>query len=497
LVQDTAYQSLLKSSRQQLHQQIAQALEQRFTEVVEAQPELLAHHYTEAGLIAQALPYWQRAGQRAIERSANVEAIGHLTKGVAVLQALPDTLERGQQELLLQLALGTALTATQGQAAPEVGKVYTRAYELCQREGDSSQLFTVLRGLRFFSLARGEFRTAQDLSEQLLHLAQRLQDPALLLEAHHALGALLFWRGEFAAAQEHFAHGLVLYDPPQHHTLATLYGYDPGVACLLRLALVLWCLGYPDQALQRCHEALTLAQQETSHPLSSVYTLHHAAWLHQFRREATTIQERAETVVAVSSDQGFALYAAMGTILWGWALTEQGQREKGIAQMRHGLATWQSIRLELLRPYYLALLAEACGTVGQPEQGLAVLAEALAMVSNNGERMWEAELYRLKGQLTLQSQSGPRPVNISQNESAETDPQSEAEACFHKAIEVARSQSAKSLELRAVISLGRLWQAQGKKKEAHGMLAEIHDWFTEGFDTKDLQEAKLLLAELA
>ncbi|HEV8712368.1 MAG TPA: hypothetical protein VGX03_06005 [Candidatus Binatia bacterium] len=310
--------------------------------------------------------------------------------------------------------------------------------------------------------------------------------------------------------KKHFEQGLALYDPPQHHTLAVLYGYDPGVACLLRVALVLWCLGYPDQALQRCHDALTLAQQEASHPLSSAYILHHAAWLHQFRREGPMTQERAEAVITVSSEQGFALYLAMGTILWGWALTEQGQREEGIAQMRRGLAAWRGIGNELLQPYYLALLAEAYGKVGKEGEALAVLDEALAMVSDKGERMWGAELYRLKGQLALQStpvanksQASPRRV---ENNSAVTNPQSltpssqaeaEAEAYFHKAIEIARRQQAKSLELRAVMNLSRLWHKQGKKKKARQVLVEIYGWFTEGFDTKDLQEAKALLDELS
>jgi len=500
LYQEVVYQRVPAGRQVHLHRRIGEREEAAYGNRAGEIAAELAVHFERGRDYRRAVHCLQQAGENAARRHAYREAIDHLTKGIELLKVLPDTPERLQKELLLQTTLGPALIATKGQAAPEVGKVYARAYELCQQGGESSQIFTVSRGLRFFYLARGEFQTAYELSEQLLRLAQRLHDPALLLEAHHALGALLFWLGEFASAQKHFEQGLALYDPPQHHTLAVLYGYDPGVACLLRVALVLWCLGYPDQALQRCHDALTLAQQEASHPLSSAYILHHAAWLHQFRREGLMTQERAEAVITVSSEQGFALYLAMGTILWGWALTEQGQREEGIAQMRRGLAAWQGIGNELLQPYYLALLAEAYGKVGQAEEGLSALSEALTLVNKTGERVYEAELYRLKGTLTLQQfnvQGSKFKVANIQSLTPNPQAEAEAEACFLKAIEIARLQQAKSLELRAVMSLSQLWRSQGKKKEAHKILANIYNWFTEGFDTKDLQEAKALLDELS
>jgi predicted ATPase len=500
LYQEVVYERVPAGRRVHLHRRIGEREEVAYDNRAGEIAAELAVHFERGRDYHRAVHYLQQTGENAARRHAYREAIDHLTKGIELLKVLPDTPERLQKELLLQTTLGPALIATKGQAAPEVGKVYARAYELCQQEGESSQIFTVSRGLRFFYLARREFQTAYELSEQLLRLAQRLHDPALLLEAHHALGALLFWLGEFASAQKHFEQGLALYDPPQHHTLAVLYGYDPGVACLLRVALVLWCLGYPDQALQRCHDALTLAQQEASHPLSSAYILHHAAWLHQFRREGLMTQERAEAVITVSSEQGFALYLAMGTILWGWALTEQGQREEGIAQMRRGLAAWRGIGNELLQPYYLALLAEAYGKVGQAEEGLSALSEALTLVNKTGERVYEAELYRLKGTLTLQqfNVQGSK-FKVANIQSLTPNPQAEAEveACFLKAIEIARRQQAKSWELRATTSLSQLWRSQGKKKEAHKILANIYNWFTEGFDTKDLQEAKALLAELS
>jgi predicted ATPase len=488
LIQDTAYQSLLKSTRQQYHTKIAQVLAERFPEIRDTQPELLAHHYTEAGLIEQALPYWQQAGERASQRSAYMEAISHLTKGLEVLKALPDTPERVQQELTLQLALGDALVPIKGYTAPEVEKAVTRARELCQQLGETPQLFPVLFRLGVFYLNQGELQTTRELSEQLMRLAQSVQDPYLLSVAHMALGCTLSLLGELTSARPLLEQAIVLYDP-QKHPRPTVNTADPRVDCLSYLAgWTLWQLGYPDQALQRSHEAVALAEG-LSHPFSLAYALGGAAVFHLLRREEQLARKRAEEVITLSTEQGFPYWLAFGTMVQGWALAEQGQVEEGIAQMRQS-------RMSVLAPY---VLAEAYGKVGQVEEGLAVLAEALAFVDKTGMRVSEAELYRLKGELSLKS----RQVKASQDKSEVTNPQSpipnpqtEAEACFYKAIEIARKQSAKSLELRAVMSLARLWQQQGKTQEAHEMLFEIYGWFTEGFDTKDLQEAKALLDSL-
>jgi predicted ATPase len=409
LIQDTAYQSLLKSRRQQLHQQIAQVLAERFPETVETQPELLAHHYTEAGLSAQAIPYWQRAGERAFQRSAHEEAIAHLSKGLELLQPLPDTPERTQQELRLQLALGGPLIATKGWAAPEVERVHTRALKLCRQLGKTPQLFWALEGLYAFYLVRAEHERARELAEQCLSLAQNVHNPIFLVWAHQMLGNTLFWLGEFALAREHLEAGIALYDPQQHRFYGALE--DPGVYCLSYAVLALWCLGYPDQALQRSHAALTLAQ-ELSQPFSLATALDFAARLHQARREVQAVQERAEALVALSTEQGFPHFLAEGTILRGWALAEQaclpdrqGQVEEGVAQIRQGLAARQAMGTELGRPIILALLAEAYGKAGEVEEGLTVLAEALGTVNKTGERYYEAELYRLKGELLLQQAS--------------------------------------------------------------------------------------------
>jgi len=481
LTQDTTYQSLLKSTRQKYHRKIAEVLGKDFPETMETQPELLAHHYTEAGLNEQAVGYWHKAGKRAAQRSAHVEAINHLSKGLEVLMTLPDTVERARQELDLQTTLGPMLMAVKGQSSPDTERAYARARELCQQVGETPKLFPVLNGLFRFHMVRAEFQAMRELAEQLFTLAQRVQDPALLLEAHRAMGQTMFWLGDLAPARAHLEQGIALYDPQQHRSHAFVYGQDPGVMCRGFVSWPIWVLGYPDQALQSIHEALALAQ-EIAHPFSLALALVQASLVHQFRREVLEAQERAEALIALSTEQGFPQWLAFGTTLRGWALTAQGRGAEGIDQMRQGLVARRATRSELHRPCFLSLLAEGYRKVGQPEEGLAVLLEALAIVDKTGERYWEAEVNRRKGELLL----------IQQGQKME-----EAEACFQKALDIARRQEAKSLELRAAMSLSRLWQQQGKRDEARQVLGDIYGWFTEGFDTADLKEAKALLEEPA
>jgi TOMM system kinase/cyclase fusion protein len=480
LIQDAAYQSLLRSTRQQYHQRIAQVLEAQFPETVETQPELLAQYYTEAGLSTQAVPYWQRAGQRASERSAYVEAIAHLIRGLEVLTTLPDTSERTQQELVLQTTLGPVLLATKGYAAPEVGQVYARAQDLCQRVGETPQIFSTLYGLYYFHAVRAEFHQARKLAEQLLRVAQHHQDQTFLLLAHLALSGVLFHLGELTLGRTHVEQGMALYDAQQHHALAFRYGIDLGVYFLCHGARHLWLLGFPEQARTSVREALTLART-LAHPFSLAFALHWAATIHQWRREAPATQEQAEASMAFSREQGFALWVPGGTVLRGWALTEQGQMEEGIAQMRQGMTAWQATGAEVDRPYYLALLAEGYGKAAQVEVGLHMLAEALTVVEAIEERYYEAELYRLQGELLL---------------ARATEHDTEAETSFRQALDIARRQLAKSLELRAAMSLARLWQHQGRRTAAYELLAPVYGRFTEGFDTADLQEARALLDAL-
>jgi predicted ATPase len=480
LIQDAAYASLLKRTRQQYHQQIAQMLEREFPETVEAEPELVAHHYTEAGLNEQAVGYYHQAGKRAAQRSAHVEAINHLIKGLEVLTILPDTIERARQELDMQITLGPVLMAVKGQSSPDTERTYARARELCQQVGETPQLFPVLHGLWRFYMARTELQTTRELAEQLFSLAQRAEDPALVLESHRVMGQTMYWLGELAPARAHFEQAMTIYDPQQHRSHAFVYGQDPGVACRALAAWPIWMLGYPDQALRTVHEAVTLAQ-ELAHPFSLAFALAVTTRVHQFRREVQAVQEHAEALITLCSERGFAFWLAHGKIFQGWAVTAQGEGAEGIIQMRQGLVAYQATGAEIDRLYFLSLLAEAYEKVEQPEEGLTVLAEALTTLDNTGERHWEAELHRLKGELLL-IRKGRR--------------MEEAEDCLRKAVDTARRQQAKSLGLRAAISLSRLWQQQGKRDEARQMQADIYGWFTEGFDTVDLQEAKALLEEL-
>lgn len=319
-----------------------------------------------------------------------------------------------------------------------------------------------------------------------------------LLRAHLTLGVTLYCLGEFAPARAHLEQSIVLYEPQQHHALVLLYGPDPGVICRGWAAPVLWLLGYSDQALQRSQEALTLAR-ELSHSDSFAFALQLASVLHQCRREEQATQEQAEALITLSNKLEFPYFVALGTILQGWALVGQGSGEEGIMQIRQGLAVHRATGAEVGRSRWLALLVEAYEKVGQAEEGLAVVAEALSTMDKTGERFYVAELYRLKGELTLQRQSkvtSRRSKVSSPKLLAPSIQEVEAESYFLKAIEVSQKQQAKSLELRATMSLARLWQQQGKRHEAREKLAAVYNWFTEGFDTKDLQEAKALLEEL-
>ena len=479
LLQDAAYTSLLRSTRQQYHQQIAQLFEQQFPEIVETQPEVVAHHYSEAGLNEQAIVYWQRAGERAVQRSAYMEAINHLTKGLELIETLPDTPERIQQELTVQVTLGSSLLAIKGFAAPDLEKAYTRARELSQQVGDAHQLSAVLFTLHRLYAIRADMQGSREMAEECMRIAQSNQDPTLLLTAHATLGAAALWLGEYTAALEHFEQGMALYNSQQHRSLAFLFGEDPSVACGSFAAWVLWYLGYPDQAREKTAAAL-ISAQERSYPPDLAWGLLRAAWLHQYRGEGQAAQEQAESAISLSTDHGFPFFLAVGTFLRGWALAEQEKVEDGLAQMYQGLAAFQETGTELMRPYLLAVLAETQRKVGQPQEGLRQLAPALTSIEETGEYWSAAELYRLKGELLL---------GVGEHE--------EAEASFSQALDIARRQEAKSWELRAATSLAHLWQQQGKIAEARGVLAPVYEWFTEGFETKDLKDAKELLETVA
>ena len=456
------------------------------------QPELLAQHYTEAGLIEQALGYWQKAGQRASERSAYPEAISHVTTGLSLLQTLPETLARQQQELPLQLALGTATLTVRGYAAPEVEAAYTRARLLCQQLGATQDVSPVLFGLGLFYMVRADYPVARQLGEHLLGLAAQRDETPLSVIAHMTLGLTSYYLGELLPARSHFEEGIARDTPAQRSLPLFRAGHDPGVGCHSGAARTLWLLGYPDQALARVQDGLALAT-ELAYPFSSAYALGFAVQVYQFRGEGQEVSDHAEAAVTLSTEQGFAHWLAQGTILQGWALTTQEQGEKGLRQMRHGLTTYRASGAELLVPYFLLLLAEAYARLGQVEAGLAVLQEGWEVMERTGEHVWHAEMSRLKGALLLNDERG-----MMNDERGTSQPRAaEAEACFQQAIAVAQQQSAKSWELRAATSLARLWQQQGKPTEARDLLGSVYNWFTEGFDTADLKDAKALLDALS
>ena len=480
LIQAAAYQSLLRSTRQQYHQRIAQMLAAQFPGVVEAQPELIAQHYTAGGCHEEAIPYWQRAGEHASERSANLEAISHFTTGIALLQTLPETPAHTQQAVTLHIALGAVWLVLKGNAAPEVAHAYTQARALCQQGGETPALVPVLFGLWRYYIAQPQLHTARECGETLLRLAHQVDDPALAVIAHYALGVTCLCLGAFLAARQHLEAGIARYTPDQRRAPVFRIGQDLGVGCRAYAAITLWLLGYPGQALARLHEALALAH-ELSHPYSLAFARCMAAVVAQYRRDVLAVHEQAEAAVALATAQGFPFWAAVGTSMRGWALAMRGQGEEGLTQVRQGIAAWRATGAAMSVPYYCTMLADVSAHLGHTEDGLQALAEAYTLVEQHEEHWWEAEICRLQGVLLLR-QALP--------------PQDEAEAWLQQALDVARRQEAKALELRAAMSLARLWQQQGKQVAARELLAPIYGWFTEGFDTADLQEAKALLEEL-
>ncbi|MFQ5849452.1 MAG: AAA family ATPase [Candidatus Binatia bacterium] len=479
LTHQVAYNSLLVERRRTLHAKILEAVETLYPDRLAEQVDRLAHHAFRGEIWAKAVAYLRQAGAKAAARSANREAVVYFEQALGALGHLPEGPETLEQAIAIRVDLGPSLIATRGYLASEVEQTYTQARKLCQRLGETPQLFPVLWGLSRVFDNRGELPASRKLGEQLLSVAQRVQDPGLLLEAHHTLWAILLSLGEFASAQAHLERGKALYDIQQHGHHAFLYGgHDPGVCCQTHSARALWLLGYPDQAIQRTRDALTLAR-ELSHPYSFGNALSYAAWVHQHRGEGQAVQERAEAAITLGTEHGFPRWVAQGTSLRGWLVVEQGQWEEGILQMRQAGGV---LKVGREQSYFGSLLAEAYLKAGRIKEGLSEVIEALDRAHKSGIRYYEAELHRIEGELLLR-QALPADE--------------QGEASLRRAIEVARSQGAKSLELRAVMSLSRLWRRQGKQDEARQLLAGIYAWFTEGFDTTDLKEAKALLEELS
>jgi class 3 adenylate cyclase/predicted ATPase len=482
LVQDAAYQSLLKSKRQELHARIAQALEQNLPEAGEIGPEVLAQHLTDASLAERAIPYWRRAGELAAGRSANLEAIAHLSKGLELVGTLPATPERLDEELALRLAIGGPLIATKGLATPEVEQTYSRASALCEQLGRSAELFPVLRGLWNCYFVRGELQRAHDLAVRLVGLAEEKGPTLRRALARRALGTSLFYFGRFADAASELDRGIAIddaiaaWEDPAH---LLLYSERAAVVSRLYSAWALWFLGFPDRALNTMETGLALSQK-LSHAYSLAFAQNYTALLHGFRREFAAAHRRAEETIDLGREHRLPQWLAQTSMCQGFALSGLGQSAEGIAQLRAGLAAWKATGSRVLGTQWLGFLADAHLRAGDFDDALAALNEAAEVGVVIGECHYQAELYRLRGGVL-----------------AEIGEEAEAASFFQQAIDTARCQQAKSLELRATTSLARLWRDQGEPQKAHDLLAPIYGWFTEGFDTPDLKEAKLLLYELA
>lgn len=487
LCQEVAYSRVTAARRVHLHRRIGERLEAGYGARARDMAAELAMHFEQGREAPRALVYLRQAADKAQQRYAHAETIHYLRRALVMLETLPDTTERATHELAVHAALGPALMALKGYAAPEVVQAYSRAFALCSQVGDTRQRFDVLLGLCTFYQEKAELQTAQTLAEQLVSLAQRLHDPVCLLWAHSALGYTLYYQGELVQARAHMEESLELY--LTHRPGADGFVFDPGVDILGALVDLLYYLGYPEQALRRSQEAVTLAR-ELGHPFSLAHALSFATRLHRWRGEHTEAQAAAEARLALCHAQGFTQEAAEELVWSGRELVQQGQVDAGLAQMRQGLETVRTTGAETRRPWLLTALARAYGQAGCVDAGLAVLEEALDIVEKTGKRLDEVGLYRTKGELLLHKSQQSQDISRRAL-------WLEAEGCFQQALAVARQQQARTFELRAAVSLARLWQQQGKPPAAHQLLAPIYAWFTEGLDTADLREARGVLAALA
>jgi predicted ATPase len=490
LIQDAAYASLLRTIRRQHHRRIAQVLVERFPATVETAPELLAHHYTEAGITAEAVPHWLRAGERALRGSANPEAIAHLASGLRLLADLPAGPERAAQELRFHLALGPACMAVHGYASAEVEACYQRAQELCRELADTPQLVPVLKvvpvlhGLWTHQIVRAEHADALAIGQQVLELGSATDDDSALIQGNMEVGWSHFFLGHLQQAREHLDRVLMLYDRDRHGAHAFTYGDDPAMSARSNLAQALWLLGHVDQSWHISEENLAILRSSIDHAFSVAFGLDLAAVVRQYRRDASATRRLVDDALVLAEAHDLAFLGAMASILEGWVRAEEGDLAEGIAQMRRGLAAHVATGAELAKPYWLCLIAEACGRIGGARDGLELLDEAETVVERTDERYWEAEIHRLRGDLLLAAGPSSRDVTCS------------AEECHLRALEIARRQGARSLELRAALSLSRLWQAEGRDGEARALLAPVFTWFSEGLGTADLSEAAALLADL-
>ena len=480
LLEDALYNALVKGSRQQFHRRIAEALEARFPQTVETRPEMVAHHFTEAGLPERAVDYWLKAGLRSRERSSEIEAIGHLTRGLEVLAALPESPERDALELQYLNLLGTAYVATRGYSSDEVRPVFVRALEVSRRIGQPQQQFAIMWGIWAWHIVRGELRLSMGLAGEAMEFASRSDDPGLTMEALFLPGLTLLYRGDFAGVRDHCQRAVIDYDDRERTRSWTIHiGQNAGVTHRCYLGLALWHLGFPDQALNVDREMIDLART-IGHPLSLVYALHHSAWLHLYCRRGAVAQEASEEQIQIASAQGFMFYRATGKIYRAAGLLLQGRLEDVFSPLLQGLDEYRATGARVSLPYYLSILGDAYAQAGRFEDARKTFNEALSVGDKNDDRCQEAELHRLLGELSL----------------AESFEEADAEQCFHRAIQTAQAQQSRGWELRATMSLARLWLRQGRRDEACRALAAVYGKYTEGIAMPDLVDAAALMQSL-
>jgi predicted ATPase len=479
-IREVAYGEISPIRRRQWHRQIAQALETLHSDVPDSVCSQLAAHYEQAGATTQAVAYYRRAATAAQRVLAYTETVVHLNKLLGLLDSLPEKPESSEQKLDVLLLLGQMLIRVKGYTAAEVEATYNQARALCEHIDHVEKRFLALHGLWLYWGQRCRWQTAAEVEEAMLRLARQTQKPVHLRVALKDRGTALLHQGKFTAAHDYIQRAAALYVPKPY--LAYMFDYEdnPGLLrTLCRLAETLWLLGYPDQAQARMDEALALARK-WAQPFELLLALDFVLELAHNQRQQQAMQTLIEEYGTLTAKHPFPYHVATEMIYRGWLRAHTENVEAGIDLLKQGLEAWGKQGILMYLTYYRAWLVEAYGWANQVEQGLAFLAATLASAEETGEQFWSAELYRLKGELLLAQGSAA----------------AEIETCFQQAIDLARRQDAKSLELRATVSLARLWQ-QGRSAEAHPILAEIYHWFTEGFDTADLQEAETLLAELA
>lgn len=480
LVQDAAYSTLLRSDRQQLHTRIAEAVERCFPERVAREPEVLAFHFMEARQIEHAIGYWLKAGERAAQRSANLEAIRHLSRGLEALRTLPDSPERDRLELAYQIALGTPLIAVHGYSAPQTGAAYSRARVLCERLGEAEPLVAIISGEFVYYFVRGDYPMMQRLSDEARQVSERLPNPIVRLASHRLAGITAMHFGAFSTARSEFETILHLYDARQHRSQPVHYVHDPKVSALSYLALVLWVLGFPEQARHATTAAFRCAAELDQANLTAHVHNFAGAGLDELLGDVSGVRAHADAIDELADRHSLGYWRVNGMILRGWTMVRRGAAKTGIALMCKSAAERTALGVSWYQARYLCMLAAAYAQAGEAERGLRVVAEAKDLIAKNEEHMWEGELARIEGEL-MRVQGAPAL---------------EIEACFARAKAITRSQGAKSLELRAALSFAHLWCDQGRRSDARALLAPTFSWFTEGFETADLRAAKALLDEL-